>query len=129
MEVKPGLKIVEDRLCLRLPHLDASVWRRSARLFLDPVELRDALDDLVGDGRALRSMDVDELAPDMSHASDLTDTAGTVKFLEAGIAVRVHPALISRQMILRVLALPIGGEAVPTGGGGHLGRARGTIAK
>jgi hypothetical protein len=48
-----------------LPQCDTHIWRRSARLLLDRIELRDALDGLVGDGRALCAVDIDELAPDM----------------------------------------------------------------
>jgi hypothetical protein len=40
--VQPDLKIIEDRLGFGLPDLDAPVWRRSTRLFLNGVELRDA---------------------------------------------------------------------------------------
>src|SRR6056297_3017485 len=52
----------------------------------------------------------------MDHAGDLVDVAGGVDVLEPGIAVGVHPALIACQMILRMLFLPIGREAIPAGG-------------
>ena len=43
---------------------------------------------------------------------------GPVDVLEPGIAVGVHPASVTCEMILGVLALPIGREAIPAGGRG-----------
>jgi hypothetical protein len=116
--VQPDFQIIEDRLCLRLPDLDAPVWRRSSGLLLNGVELRDAPDRLIGDRGSLGPMDVDELAPDMGHAGDLADLARPVKLVEPGIAVGMPPAAISCEMILRAPTLSIGREAIPAGGRG-----------
>ena len=44
------------------------------------------------------------------------DIAGSVEILEPGITISMHPSTISGQVILRVLAFAVGGEAIPTGG-------------
>jgi hypothetical protein len=54
----------------------------------------------------------------MGHAGDLADLAGAVELVEPGIAVGMPPAAIFCEMILRVLTLSIGREAIPTGGRG-----------
>jgi hypothetical protein len=46
------------------------------------------------------------------HAGDLADGAGAIKVLEPGIAVGMHPAAEAGEVILRVLALAITGEAI-----------------
>ena len=61
-------------------------------------------------------MHVDELTPDMGHAGDLADIAGSIEFLEPGIAIGVHPAAISGKMILGVFAFAVEREAIPAGG-------------
>ena len=61
-------------------------------------------------------MDVDELAPDMGHAGDFSDRPGSVEIFEPGIAIGMHPAAVSGEVILRVLALAITGEAIPGSG-------------
>jgi hypothetical protein len=53
-------------------------------------------------------VDIDELASHMGHAGDLVDIAGSVEILKTGIAVSVHPAAISGQVIPGVLAFAIG---------------------
>ena len=106
--VQPELQIVEDLFGPRLPEFDTQqIWRRSACLFLNRVELRDATDGFIGAGLTLGAMDVDELTPDMGHAGHLADIAGTVEILEPGIAVSVHPALIFCEMALWVLPFAI----------------------
>lgn len=86
------------------------------RLFLDSVELRDALDGLACDGRTLSPVNIYEFTPDMGHASDLADVAGTIEVFEPGIAVSVHPTLIFCEVIFGVLPFAIWGELIPTGG-------------
>lgn len=93
--MQTDLKVIEDRRPFRLPDLDTPVRRRPACLFLNPVELRDARDRLVGNGRTLGPMNINELASHMSHAGDLTNVAGTIDVLEPGIAVCMHPAPVS----------------------------------
>ena len=109
------LQIVEDRGGMGPAQFGAAVWRRPSGLLLDGIELRDPADGLFGDGRALRPVDVDELAPDMGHAGDLADGAGAVEVLEPGIAVGMHPAAEAGEMILGVLALAVAGEPIPGG--------------
>ena len=53
------------------------------------------------------SVDIDELAPDMSHAGDLSDGAGAVEVFKSGIAVGMHPAAVSGEVVLRVLTFPV----------------------
>jgi hypothetical protein len=71
---QPDLQIVEGRGGMGL--------RSSARRLVvtSPLSRRRRVarsgDGFFGDGRALRSVDVDELAPDMGHAGDLADGAG-----------------------------------------------------
>ena len=43
------------------------------------------------------------------------DGAGSVEVLEARIAVRMHPAAVAHEMVLRMSALPIRGELIPAG--------------
>ncbi len=117
------------------------IWRRSTRLLLNGVELRDAPNGLAGDRGPLGPVDAHELAPDMGHAGDLADLAGAVEVVEPGIAVHcpplghagmpcqaagnglranhergMHPAAISGQMIRGMPAFAIGREAIPAGG-------------
>jgi hypothetical protein len=89
------------------PDLGALVRRQAPRRLLDGIEFGDAPDGLVGDGRALRLMHIDELAPDMGHACDLTDITGAIQVFEPGIAIGMHPATISGQVILRVFAFAV----------------------
>ena len=114
--MQPDFQIIKDLFCLRLPQCDTHIWRRSARLLLDRIELRDALDGLVGDGRALCAVDVDELAPDMRHACDFMDIAGTIEILEPGIPIGMHPSFILCEMVLWVLPFAIWRELIPAGG-------------
>ena len=73
-------------------------------------------------------MDVDELAPDMGHAGDLADGARALEILKVRIAVRcpamvclktmrggMHPAAVSGEMVLRMLAFPVTEESMPGG--------------
>ena len=110
---QPDLQVVEDRGSMCLAKRDADVRWRPSGLFLDGVELRDPTDGLFCDRGTLRSVYVDELAPDMGDAGDLADGAGTVEVLEASIAIGMHPAAISGEVILRVLALAVAGEPIP----------------
>ena len=108
-----ALEVVEDRLGAGLPDRDPPVRRRAPGLLLDGIEPGDAPDGLLGDGRALGAMHVDELAADMGHAGDLADGAGAVEFLEAGVAIGMHPAAEAGEVVLRVLALAVAREAIP----------------
>lgn len=65
MVVQPAFQPIEDRRGFRPTDLDTPVGRRLTRLLLDRIKLRDPPDGLLGDGRPLGPVDVDELAPDM----------------------------------------------------------------
>src|SRR5690606_36366117 len=80
-----------------------------------------------GDWGTLRPVDVHELAPHMGHAGNLADGAGAIQVLEPGIAIGMHPAAEPGEMILRVLALAVAGEAIP-GGRGRSAAPRALIA-
>jgi hypothetical protein len=92
----------------------ASIRWRPSGLLLHSIKLGDPADGLFGDGRALRPVDVDELAPDMGHAGNFADGAGAVEVFEPGIAIGMHPATESGEMVLRVLALAISREPIPS---------------
>lgn len=60
--------------------------------------------------------DIDKLTPDMGHARYLVHLALFVQPVEAGIAIRMHPALELGEVVGRVLALAIRAELIPRGG-------------
>jgi hypothetical protein len=72
--------------------------------------------EILGDRRALRSIDIDELAPDVRHSGDFPDRAGAVEVLEAGIAVGtlacIHPRKQARWSFW-MLPFPVAREAIP----------------
>ena len=45
----------------------------------------------------------------------IADGTGPIEVLEPGIAVGMHPAAVSGEVILRVLALAVAGEPIPGG--------------
>ena len=125
LAVQPSLRAVECGSGLSLPDLGALVRGQSSCGFLDGVKLSDPADGLVGDGRALRLVHVDELAPDMGEAGDLAYLTRAIQVFEPGIAVRcplmvclqtmrggMHPAGMPGQMILGMLAFAIGRELI-----------------
>jgi hypothetical protein len=59
---------------------------------------------------------VDELAAHVAEACHLVDVPAAVEILEAGIAVGMHPALETGEVLCRVGAFPIKREAVERGG-------------
>ena len=77
---EPGFELVEDGTGVGLAQPDPLLGWLATRRLLHRVELGDAPDRLLRDGRALRAMDVDELAPDVGEAGDLTDRAAPVEF-------------------------------------------------
>ena len=50
------------------------------------------------------------------HAGDFADSAIAIQILEPGIAISMHPAAVFGEMVLRVFAFAVGGEAIPAGG-------------
>jgi hypothetical protein len=102
---QPDLGIVEERSGMGASQFCEAVWRGASGLLLDGIELRDPADGLFGDGGRLRPVDFDELAPDMGHAGNLADGSGAIEILKPGIAIGMHPAAESDEMILGVLHL------------------------
>src|SRR5690606_1287167 len=83
---QPCFEIVEDGSGMGAAEFGTTVWRGAAGLLLDSIEPGDPTDGFFSDGGALRPVDVDELAPDMGHAGDLADGAGSIEIFEPGIA-------------------------------------------
>ena len=112
LDLQPGPKIVKIRLGLVLAHCLSPVGRSTPGLRLDPVKRCDSFQRFVGDGRALRGMNVEELPADMGHAGDLVNLAAPVQLFEPSIAVGVHPVGEVGQMVFGLFSLAIRGEAV-----------------
>ena len=70
-------------------------------------ELSNPHDSLTGDGRPLGLVHVDELAPNVGQAGNHASLAGAIKVFEPGIAIVVHPAGVTPQMVLWVLAFAV----------------------
>ncbi len=79
---------------LIMAHLCVPAMHGAARFLLGGIKLGNAFDRFLRYARASRSMDIDQLAPNVGHAHDLSDLAGMVKLFEAGTAVGVYPALV-----------------------------------
>ncbi|MCP4317129.1 MAG: ComEC family competence protein [Hyphomicrobiales bacterium] len=75
LRMQPCFQIIKDRLGFPLANGDPFLRRTATCLFLDAVELCDPQDRLLGYSRALRLLNINELAPDMGHAGNL---AGSV---------------------------------------------------
>ena len=97
-------------------------WRAAARrsgqlaavVLFDRIQRRDPLERLGRDRRALRLVDIEELASHVRQARDLADGTGADESLEAGVAVGVHPAGEASQMLLGVMGLAVRGKPVPS---------------
>ena len=55
-------------------------------------------------------MVINELPPNVDKESNLLNNAAPVEFVEAGIAIRVHPASVIRQVHRWVFAFAVRGE-------------------
>jgi hypothetical protein len=69
----PGEERLGDRLGAPLTFTSPTVGRCAGDGFLDPAELADAVEGLLGDRRAGRGMHVKEFAPDMRPTGSLGD--------------------------------------------------------
>lgn len=96
--MQPLLQVLDQRLGLFLPVPDPRLRRLAPGPGLDRIEVRDPFDRLFGDRRTACLVDVDELAPDVCHASDFGHGAVPVKLVEPGITVCMHEALIAVQV-------------------------------
>jgi hypothetical protein len=83
--MQPGFQIVEDRPGLGLAEPDRRIGPSATDLFLDSVKPGDAFGP--GDNQSLGLEDFRELAPSMRQTRYLEDAAGSVEFVETGIAV------------------------------------------
>ena len=79
-------------------------------------QLRNPLDGLPGNGGTLCGKHIDKLASDVGHAGHFRGFTFTEHAVETGIAIRMHPALITRQVLDRVLTLSIHCELIPNAG-------------
>ena len=71
---------------------------------------------LPGNGGTLCGKHIDKLASDVGHAGHFRGVTFTEHAVETGIAIRMHPALITRQVLDRVLTLSIHCELIPNAG-------------
>jgi hypothetical protein len=76
-------------------------------LFLHAIQLCDPFDGLLGDGGTLRGKHVDKFASDVGHAGHLGGFIHADHIIEPGIAIRMHPALVARQVADGMLTLSI----------------------
>ena len=113
--MQPSFQILEQRPGFRLSETGPRVRWLAPCSGLDRIKARDPPDRRLGNGRALRLVYVDELAPDMRHAGDFGDLARTEQRLEAGIAIGMQEAAIALQMGGGVDALPVRREPVEGG--------------
>ena len=114
--MQPDFQIIEDLFCLRLLQCDTLVWWRSARFLLDRMELRDATDGFIGDGRPLRPVNINKLTPDMGHAGHLSEVAGTIENHKPSITIRMHPTSIFCEVIFGMLPFAVWRELIPADG-------------
>jgi hypothetical protein len=82
-------------------------------LFLHAIQLCDPFDGLLGDGGTLRGKHVDKFASDVGHAGHLGGFIHADHIIEPGIAIRMHPALVARQVADGMLTLSIHCELIP----------------
>ena len=75
LAVQPRLQSVESGFGPGLSDFDPLVRGQSSCGLLDGIKLSDPANGLVGDGRALGFVDIDELAPDVGEAGDFVDIA------------------------------------------------------
>jgi hypothetical protein len=77
--------------------LSSAMLRRGAvDGFLDPIKLADAVERLLGDGRAVGGVHIEELTAHMRPACRLGDAVAGEQLVEAGITVGMDHARKSR---------------------------------
>ena len=82
--------------------------RQAADRLLDPVELADVIERLLGDRRSRGGVDIEEFAPHMRPTGGFGDPVAGEQFVEPGIAVGMDDAGELLQVGSRVLALAVG---------------------
>ena len=113
---QPFFQIIEDGLCIFLTQSSTGLGRLAPCLFFHTIQLRNPLDGLLGNGGTLCGKHIDKLASDVGHAGHFRGFTFTAHAVETGIAIRMHPALITRQVLDRVLTLSIHCELIPNAG-------------
>ena len=114
--MEPPFQVVEDGFGSGLPGLHPLVGRLAPDVLFHAIEFGDAFYGLLSNGRSLGFVNIDELTPDMGHASDFGNFACTVKIIEPGIAVGMHEAFVGCQMFPWSNTLPVRREPIPRGG-------------
>ena len=95
----------------------------AANLCLDLIELTDTFQQIGGERGRLARVDVEDLAPKMRPAGDLSDAVGVVELVIAGIAIGLEIAGEAGQLALGMRAGAVGGELIPDQRWGHGPRA------
>ena len=103
--MQPVDQVVEQGPGLVLARRGTAFRSLAAVLLFDRIQRRDPLERLGRDRRALRLVDIEELASHVRQARDLADGTGADESLEARVAVGVHPAGEASQMLLGVMGL------------------------
>ena len=80
---------------LGLTQSNASLWGLAPGFFLDAIQLCNPYDGFLGNGRTAGLLNINKLTPDMGHAGHLTRFVGPEHTVEAGIAIRMYPALVA----------------------------------
>src|SRR5258707_6342700 len=83
------------------------VGGESLDCLLNPVELTDTVERLLGDRRSDGGMNVEELAPDVGPATGLSNPVAGKQLVEPGIAIGVDHAGEALEVRPRVLALAV----------------------
>ena len=104
----PCLQSLEHGSGAGLSLAPPDVGRLTADLFLEGVEIADALESFSGQGRSLRLMKVVELAPDVRPARGFLYLARDVERRVAGESVGLQNALEVLEVRLRMFAPSIG---------------------
>ncbi len=95
------------------PGLVPRVGWLAADLFLDSVERSDPVEDVGGERGRFGLMDIEDFTPKVRPAGALSDLAGGIERIIAGIGVRLEEAGKARQPVLRVRARTMGREPIP----------------
>ncbi len=103
---QPDMKCIEDRFRPR-PSLLADIRGFATQFGLDGIQGSDALQCLGGDGRTLRLMNLEELAPSMGPTGGFNNVTPGVQGIKAGKGIRLENPLKGFQVALGMFALAI----------------------
>src|SRR5260370_524236 len=105
--VRQGRESLGERVRSVLAFSSAVVGGRAVDRLLDPVELADAVERLVGDRRAGGGVHVEELAAHMRPTGGLDDPIASEQLVEPSIAIGMDDATKVLQVSPRVFALAV----------------------